>query len=281
MDFTTIISVNDLFNKLDNPNWAIVDCRSYPSEPEQGYQEYLEGHIPGAIYAHLDRNLSGEIIPGKTSRHPLPDVQEFTDTLSTWGIDRQTQVIAYDNSGGAIAARLWWMLRWVGHGCAAVLNGGWSAWIERGYAQESQESFRSRRLFTPHLDPEIVVDTQFVNEIRLDPEYLLIDARAPERFWGLEEPIDSIAGHIPGAVSAPYSENLTEDGYFQPDEVLTERYRDLLGDYSSIKTILYCGSGVTAIHNIIAMVQVGYDMPLLYPGSWSEWITDPSRPIAP
>lgn len=281
MDFTTIISVNDLFNKLDNPNWAIVDCRSYPSEPEQGYQEYLEGHIPGAIYAHLDRNLSGEIIPGKTSRHPLPDVQEFTDTLSTWGIDRQTQVIAYDNSGGAIAARLWWMLRWVGHGCAAVLNGGWSAWIERGYAQESQESFRSRRLFTPHLDPEIVVDTQFVNEIRLDPEYLLIDARAPERFWGLEEPIDSIAGHIPGAVSAPYSENLTEDGYFQSDEVLTERYRDLLGDYSPIKTILYCGSGVTAIHNIIAMVQVGYDMPLLYPGSWSEWITDPSRPIAP
>ena len=281
MDYTTIISVNDLSNHLGDPNWGFIDCRFYISEPEKGYQEYLEAHIPGAIYAHLDRNLSGEIIPGKTSRHPLPDVQEFTETLSSWGLDRQTQVIAYDNSGGTIAARLWWMLRWVGHGSAAVLDGGWPAWIESGNAQESQEFSRSRRQFIPRLDPEIFVDSRFVEEIRLDPEFLLLDARAPERFWGLEEPLDSIAGHIPGAVSAPYSENLSDDGYFLPDEMLSERYRNLLGEHSPTKTIMYCGSGVTAIHNIIAMIQVGYDMPKLYPGSWSEWITDPSRPIAP
>ena len=173
------------------------------------------------------------------------------------------------------------MMRWLGHDRVAVLDGGWGAWIESGNEQETQEPARTRRQFVPELHPEMLVDVHFVEKIRTDPDYLLIDARSPERYWALEENIDPVAGHIPGAVSAPFSENLGEDGYFLPDEMLVDRFRNLLGDYPPEKTIVYCGSGVTSIHNIIAMLKVGFDMPKLYVGSWSEWITDPAHPTTP
>ena len=281
MKFDTILSVKESSKHLNDPDWGFFDCRFYLQEPDQGYQDYLEGHIPGAVYAHLDRDLSGVAIAGKTGRHPLPDIQDIAEKLSIWGINRQTQIVAYDNQGGALAARLWWMMRWLGHDHVAVLDGGWGAWIESGNEQETQEPTRTRRQFVPELHPELLVDVHFVEKIRTDPDYLLVDARSPERYWALEENIDPVAGHIPGAVSAPFSENLDENGYFLPDETLVERFRNLLGDYPPEKTIVYCGSGVTSIHNIIAMHKVGFVMPKLYVGSWSEWITDSARPTAP
>jgi thiosulfate/3-mercaptopyruvate sulfurtransferase len=281
MKFDTSLSVKEGSKHLNDPDWGFIDCRFYLQEPDQGYQDYLEGHIPGAVYAHLDQDLSGVAIAGKTGRHPLPDIQDIAEKLSIWGINSQTQIVAYDNQGGALAARLWWMMRWLGHDRVAVLDGGWGAWIESGNEQETQEPTRTRRQFVPELHPELLVDVHFVEKIRTDPDYLLIDARSPERYWALEENIDPVAGHIPGAVSAPFSENLGEDGYFLPDEMLVDRFRNLLGDYPPEKTIVYCGSGVTSIHNIIAMLKVGFDMPKLYVGSWSEWITDPARPTTP
>lgn len=281
MKFDTILSVKESSKYLNDPDWGFIDCRFYLQEPDQGYQDYLEGHIPGAVYAHLDRDLSGAVIAGKTGRHPLPDIQDIAEKLSTWGIDRQTQVVAYDNLGGALSARLWWVMHWLGHDRVAVLDGGWGAWIESGNSQETQESPRARAQFMPELHPDLAVDTHFVEKIRMDPEYLLVDARSPERYWALEENIDPVAGHIPGAVSAPFSENLDEEGYFLPDEILADRFRNLLGNHPPERTVVYCGSGVTSIHNIIAMLKAGFDMPKLYVGSWSEWITDPARPTAP
>jgi thiosulfate/3-mercaptopyruvate sulfurtransferase len=258
-----------------------MDCRFYLPEPDRGYQEYLEGHIPGATYIHLDRDLSGEIVAGQTGRHPLPDSETFAQRLSKWGVDNSTQVIAYDNMGGALAARLWWMLRWLDHERAAVLDGGWNAWVSKQYPQEKEIQKRQESSFTPNEHPDMIADTDFVDRIRLDPDYLLVDARSAERYWGLKETIDFKAGHIPGAVTAPYLENLTEDEYFLPVEELKERYLNLLGDIPEENVVLYCGSGVTSIHSMISMVLAGYDLPKLYPGSWSEWSADPTRPIAP
>jgi len=281
MKFDTILSVKESSKYLNDPDWGFIDCRFYLQEPDQGYQDYLEGHIPGAVYAHLDRDLSGAVIAGKTGRHPLPDIQDIAEKLSIWGINNQTQVVAYDNQGGALSARLWWVMHWLGHDRVAVLDGGWDPWIESGNKQETQEATRTRRQFVPELHPDLAVDAHFVEKIRMDPEYLLVDARSPERYWALEENIDPVAGHIPGAVSAPFSENLDEDGYFLPDEILADRFRNLLGDHPPERTVVYCGSGVTSIHNIIAMLKAGFEMPKLYVGSWSEWITDPARPTAP
>lgn len=281
MEFKTIISADTLQEQLKNPQWAIVDCRFYLQEPERGYQEYLDSHIPGAIYINLDKDLSGEIIPGKTGRHPLPDPQVFADRLSQWGIDNSTQVIAYDNKGGALASRLWWMLRWLGHEKVAVLDGAWQAWSGRGYPLESGEVSREKKLFQSTVHPEYIADIPLVEEIRGDDNFILMDARSPQRFWGLEEPIDTKAGHIPGAVSAPYQNNLTEDGYFLSTAELKERFESLLEGLPPSQVVVYCGSGVTANHNLIAMVEAGYEMGLLYPGSWSEWITDPDRPSGP
>ena len=281
MKFDTILSVKESSKHLNDPDWGFIDCRFYLQETDKGYQDYLEGHIPGAAYAHLDRDLSGVVVAGKTGRHPLPDIQDIVEKLSTWGIDRQTQVVAYDNMGGAFAARLWWIMRWLGHEHTVVLDGGWDAWVESGNEQETQELGRERMQFVAELHPDLVVDALFVEKIRMDPDYLLIDARSSERYWAVEENTDPVAGHIPGAVSAPFSENLDEDGYFLPDDMLIDRFSNLLGDHSPEETVVYCGSGVTAVHNIIAMLKAGFDLPKLYAGSWSEWITDPARPTVP
>lgn len=281
MEYTTIISAQDLEKELENPSLAVLDCRFYLQQPDQGFQEYLQGHIPGAVYVHLNRDLSGPVIPGKTGRHPLPDSQDFSELLSRWGIDGSTQVVAYDSLHGAMAARLWWMLRWLGHDRAAVLDGDWRAWVKAGYPVEGGEAVRQPRTFQPVEHSEYLVGSEFVDQVREDEDYLVLDARSPDRYWGLEETIDRIAGHIPGAVTAPYALNLDEDGFFLPREALRERYEDLLNGLPPEQVIVYCGSGVTSVHNLIAMVAAGFAMPRLYPGSWSEWITDPQRPTAP
>ena len=281
MSYQTIISAERLLENLNDPNWVIVDCRFDLHEPERGYQEYLESHIPGAIYAHLDNDLSGEIIPGRTGRHPLPESQAFAERLAAWGIANGIQVVAYDSNGGALAARLWWMLRWLGHDEVAVLNGDWRAWIGRGYPVEDGIIVPERREFKAVEHPEYVVEAEEIEVLRKDDNILLIDARAPQRYWGLEEPIDIRAGHIPGAVTFPYEGNLDSEGYFLEKGQLKSRFDNFLDGIPPSQVIVYCGSGVTSIHHLIAMVEAGYEMALLFPGSWSEWITDPDRPIAP
>ncbi|MFO7944645.1 MAG: sulfurtransferase [Anaerolineales bacterium] len=277
--YQTILSAEEQAPNLNDPDWVVLDCRFSLQDPQEGWESYLEAHVPGAVYADLDEDLSGKIVPGQTGRHPLPARKDIVETLSSWGIDEKVQVVAYDDRGGGIAARLWWMLRWMGHEKVAVLNGGWSNWIDQGYPVDDTVETRHRREFQPQPKPELAVDVNFVEEIRLDDEFLLLDARDAERYRGEDEPIDPIAGHIPGAISAPYVDNLTNEGMFRPVEELWERFDRLLEGHSAEKSVFYCGSGVTSTHNILAMVHAGFEMPLLYPGSWSEWITDTSRPI--
>ncbi|MEM7344819.1 MAG: sulfurtransferase [Chloroflexota bacterium] len=281
MAYQTLISVTELQQNLDNPNWAIIDCRFSLNDIERGRRDYEQSHISGAIYAHLDDDLSGPIIPGKTSRHPLPEVDVFTQTLAKWGIDETVQVVAYDDMGGALAARLWWMLRWMGHEAVAVLDGGWPRWEAEAANQAvvGGVETRSPRTFTPKVRSVLLATVAEVNQRRTDPEFRLLDARGADRYRGENETIDPIAGHIPGAQSAPFAENLAE-GRFRSIEALQARFKPILGDISAENTIIYCGSGVTAAHNILAIHHAGLGEARLYPGSWSGWITDASRPVA-
>lgn len=281
MAFQTILSAAELNRNLDNPDWAIMDCRFDFDKPEMGYQEYLAGHIPGSLYINLNQDLSSEIIPGKTGRHPLPDKNDLADRFSSWGIDSSTKVVIYDSRNGALAARMWWLLRWLGHENASVLDGGWPAWDIVKYPIETGEFTRKPRVFSPAEHPQYIVDANAIEEIRMDPDYMLVDSRAAERYWGINETIDPVAGHILGAMTAPYAGNLDDQGFFLKAEMLKERFENLLDGLPAEQVVFYCGSGVTACHNILAMVEAGYDMPKLYPGSWSEWITDPERPIGP
>lgn len=280
MTYTTLISTTDLAAHLDDPNWAVVDCRFKLTDKVAGRQSYLAGHIPGAVYAHLDDDLSGPIIPGATGRHPLPTVIEFVERLSNWGIDEQTQVVAYDDAAGMVAGRLWWMLRWVGHEAVAVLDGGWQAWQSEGRPTASGVESRSPRRFTPHVQPQMPVQVEEVIANLHNPAVKLLDARAADRYRGENETIDPKAGHIPGAISAPYAANLGADGRFLPVEALRARFQRLLGETPPEQTVLYCGSGVSAAHNLLAMTHAGLDGARLYIGSWSEWSADPARPIA-
>lgn len=280
MAFTTLIDPETLQRHLEHPDWVVVDCRFSLSDPAYGCRAYREAHIPGAVYAHLDEDLSGPIVPGRTGRHPLPDPDWLAQKLGAWGIDNRTQVVAYDDAGGAFAARLWWLLGWLGHDAVAVLDGGWSRWVREGRPVRGGIETRPRRTFVPRIRPERVVSADEVLQHLHDPAWRLLDARAPARYRGEQEPIDPVAGHIPGAVNAPFAENLTPDGTFRPPDELRQRFEALLGDVPPERVICYCGSGVTAVHNLLAMAHAGLPGARLYAGSWSEWITDPRRPVA-
>jgi thiosulfate/3-mercaptopyruvate sulfurtransferase len=279
MIFDSLISIKDLRNNITNPDWVIIDCRFELENKDLGRKMYLETHIPGAVYAHLDDDLASPIIPGETGRHPLPDVDTFVETLSNWGIDESVQVIAYDDDGGKYAARLWWMLRWLGHEGVAVLDGRFTHWLEAGYATKPGVEVNSPRKFTPRLRPELLVGTSEIMAIRSDPDFRLIDSRSEDRYQGINETIDPVAGHIPGAINAFYGDNLTEDGCFKSKDELRARFDKILEGYPPEHTVFYCGSGVTAAHNLLALHYAGNGEALLYPGSWSEWITDPDRSI--
>lgn len=278
--FTSLISTKELTKHLDDSNLVIFDCRFSLADTEWGRKEYAKAHIPGAIYVHLDEDLSGEIISGKTSRHPLPEVESFSNKLSNWGVDENVQVIIYDQKHGGIAARLWWMLRWLGHEKVAVLNGGWPAWEKDNLQSSKETSLSSPKKFTPKLRPELLVDVGFIEDNLGKDDFVLIDSRAANRYLGKEEPIDPVAGHIPGAISAPFAENVNEDGIFLNQKKLLERFEKLLKDKSAGASIFYCGSGVTACHNLLAFYHAGLGDAKLYAGSWSGWITDPKRPVA-
>jgi thiosulfate/3-mercaptopyruvate sulfurtransferase len=280
MAYTTLISAAELDQHLDDLAWVIVDCRFALADTERGRRDYLAAHIAGAIYAHLDEDLSGPVIAGQTGRHPLPDIESFAHTLSGWGIGDDVQVVAYDDATGGIAARLWWMLRWLGHDAVAVLDGGWAQWAKQALPVRAGQESEPARSFEARPRPELLVDTAAVEIMSRDGKPALFDSRTADRYRGENETIDPVAGHIPGAISAPYPENIGPDGLFLPREMLKARFEALLADTPAEQAVFYCGSGVTAAQNLLALARAGLGNGRLYAGSWSQWIADRSRPVA-
>jgi thiosulfate/3-mercaptopyruvate sulfurtransferase len=280
MPYDIVITAAELARHLDDPDWAIIDSRFMLANPQQGRMDYQKAHIPGAVYAHLDEDLSGTILWGVTGRHPLPGVEKVSGVFSRLGIDDKVQVVTYDAVGGALAAgRVWWLLRWLGHDQVALLDGGWQEWVRCGLAVRGGAESREPRLFVPHPRNELIITTEEIEWMRNSPKYRLLDARAADRFRGENETIDPVAGHIPGAISAPYADNLNPDGTFREAASLADRYKKLLEGVSIDHVVAYCGSGVTATHDILAMMKAGLGEARLYAGSYSEWITNPERPI--
>ncbi len=277
--YTTIVSGDTLRAYLTDPDWVIVDCRFSLLDPAAGRRAYLDGHIPGAVYADLDVDLAGPIEPD-SGRHPLPPVKEFSERLERWGIANTTQVVVYDDVGGAIAARLWWMLRWVGHRSVALLDGGIGSWQEAGLALEQQEPTVVRTTFDTCVDDNLWVSTADVERGLADSSIVLVDARAQKRFNGETEPIDRLAGHVPGSINHPFDNNLYESGLFLAPEELRQRWSDTIADRPPAQVVAMCGSGVTACHELVGLEHAGLPGGKLYVGSWSEWIRNPDRPVA-
>jgi thiosulfate/3-mercaptopyruvate sulfurtransferase len=274
----TLIRVDELRRHLDDPAWVVFDCRHDLMNPEAGAQAYAQSHIPGARFAHSDRDLAGPRT-GRNGRHPLPDPAAFMAWLGANGVDAARQVVSYDHAGGASAARLWWMLRWLGHEAVAVLDGGWEAWLKAG-APVSREAPSIQPANFSGTPRAVWVDVDYVRAHLDNRNMVIIDARSPERYRGETEPIDPVAGHIPGALNRLYKDNLDPDGRFKPPEELRAAFASLLQGRSAEQVVHQCGSGVSACHNILAMEIAGLTGSRLYPGSWSEWCADPTRPIA-
>jgi len=280
MSYTTLISTHDLAQHIQSAQTLVIDCRFDLMDTEIGREDYLESHLPGAIYADLNKDLSGEIVAGKTGRHPLPDVEKFCQKLSQWGVDNSIQVIAYDDRGGAMAARLWWLLQWMGHDKAAVLDGGWNKWVSEGRNTSSSVPQREARKFSVNIQTQLSASVNDVLNAINDDSIKLLDARASDRFRGENETLDNKAGHIPGAINVPFIGNLNDEGCFLSPQALQSRYESILGSTPGRNSIVYCGSGVTAAHDILAMKVAGISDARLYAGSWSHWITNDKHPIA-
>jgi thiosulfate/3-mercaptopyruvate sulfurtransferase len=277
--YTTLIETNELAAALAEPHCAIIDCRFDLAQPDWGARVYAAGHIPHARYAHLDRDLAGAV-RADSGRHPLPRPAEWAARLGAWGIDSSTQVVAYDQGNGAYAARLWWLMRWVGHTHAAVLNGGYAAWLAAGLPISTVIHARTPAHFTPRAARAGALTTSEVERALEERQILLVDARPGDRFAGDNETIDPVAGHVPGARSLPFAGNLDPQGHFLPAAALRQRWREVLGTHPASDLVSMCGSGVTACHNLLALEIAGLSGARLYPGSWSEWIRDPAHPIA-
>jgi len=273
MAFTTLVSTNDLASHLKQ--WRIFDCRHDLMKPEWGESQYREGHIPGAVFANLDRDLSAPKT-GKNGRHPLPDPDAFAGWLGRAGLGRDDQVICYDGANGLYAARLWWMLRWVGHRSVAVLDGGFARWKAQGRPVTSETPTYQATLYAIDLQEDAAVGARTVHR-RLGQQTLL-DARAAPRWRGEAEPIDPEAGRIPGALNRSSADNNAADGTFKPAAQLKAEFEKALDGRRAAEVVNYCGSGVSACHNLLAMEIAGLGGAKLYAGSWSEWIADPSRP---
>jgi len=276
---TTVVDSQILALHLHDPDWVVVDCRFTLTDPDAGRRAYVAGHIPGARYAHLNDDLSSPV-GAKTGRHPLPDPQVLAAKLGAWGIGPGKQVVVYDDSFGAMASRMWWVLRWLGHDAVALLDGGYPRWQREKRPVTAEAPALMPARFVPRLRPELCVGADEVARRVQDPAWLVIDARAEERFNGEIEPLDKVAGHVPGAVNLPFEDNLHASGVFARHEELVQLYRDTLRGVAPEHVIMMCGSGVTACHNLVAMERAGLKGARLYPGSWSEWITDPARPVA-
>jgi len=278
---TTLISAANLHECLASAPGSLLvfDCRFDLADPAAGSAAYAAGHIPGAQYLHLDRDLSGTKT-GKNGRHPLPERATLVGTLAARGLNAGQQVVAYDAQGGAYAARLWWLLRWLGHDSVAVLDGGLQAWEAAGFPLATDVPQPAAGNFKAGAPLQVTVDAQGVERSLATRELLVVDARAADRYRGENETIDPVGGHIPGARNRFFKDNLTADGRFKPAHTLREDFSALLAGKTPEHVVLQCGSGVTACHNALAMEIAGLHGAVLYPGSWSEWSAEPSRPVA-
>lgn len=273
MPHATLVATEALAANL--ASWRVFDCRHDLAQPDWGFEEYKKAHIPGARFAHLDLDLSAPKT-GRNGRHPLPEPKAFVSWLGKQGLNRAHRVVCYDAGPGAMAARLWWMLRWVGHQHVAVLDGGFAKWTHEGRAVSSDVPSFSRTSYEGKADARLAVDVSFIEKnLR---KTTLLDARAPVRYRGEQEPIDPVAGRIPGAKNRFNNDNLSLDGTFKKPELLRSEFESILSNRNSTDVIHYCGSGVAACHNALAMEIAGLTGSKLYAGSWSEWIADPHRP---
>jgi thiosulfate/3-mercaptopyruvate sulfurtransferase len=275
---TTLISVEELASHLDDANWIVCDCRHDLTDYGHGRRAYFQSHVPGARFLHLDEDLSGPKT-GVNGRHPLPHPRTFALRLGALGIDNASQVVAYDASGGYYAARLWWMLRWVGHSRVAVLDGGWEAWTRSGLPVTAELPALRPTAYTLRVQSGLSVDSGFVASHLDDPATAVLDARSADRFRGENETLDPVGGHIPGAVNRFFKLNLEQDGRFKAPHALRQEFTQVLDGREPGSTVHQCGSGVTACHNLLAMEHAGLTGSRLYPGSWSEWVSDRSRPV--
>lgn len=277
-NFTLLITSEQLKPLLGSENLRIFDCRHQLSDSSHGARVYGEGHIPGAAFAHLDDDLSSPVGP-TTGRHPLPDWSVFCQWLGAKGVDAKTRVVVYDDVGGAFAARLWWMLQVLGHKQVAVLDGGFPAWVAAGGPVETQVPTFAPVVFSGKPDLSRYVSLEEMQTVYNQPRTVMIDARGAPRYRGETEPLDPKAGHIPGALNLPFTENLGADNTFLPPEKLKAKYQSMLGGTPPEQAIHYCGSGVSACHNLLAQEVAGLRSARLFVGSWSQWCADDSRPV--
>jgi thiosulfate/3-mercaptopyruvate sulfurtransferase len=281
MPIAQLISPLALDQRKEQPGLVILDCRFALEDPDYGQRSYSEGHIAGAHFADLERDLSGPVSKGLTGRHPLPQAEPLLARLRAWGIEADSDIVLYDDGPGAFAARAWWLLAWLGKRDGVfILDGGLKAWHGAGLPLSLDAPSSVPGSFVGQPDNRLLLSAEQLQQRLGQPELTLLDARALPRFRGEVEPIDPVAGHIPGAQCAAFSDNLGSDGRFLPAEQLKQRFAAQLGNRSVDGLVAYCGSGVTACHNLFALCLAGYPLAQLYAGSWSEWITDPQRAIA-
>lgn len=279
MSYTTLVTANTLFQNLDNPDWVIVDCRFSLADSNAGAIAYRHGHLPNARYAHLNKHLSSRVTTF-TGRHPLPDFNQLSLKLGEWGIRNNSQVVVYDDMGGAFAARLWWLLRCMGHTQVALLDGGIKSWLALHYSLTTTLPKVNATTYRLYLDDNAWLNAIDVRDGLAKNAFSLIDARTSIRFRGEQEPIDPVAGHIPGALNHPMQLNLDHQGHFLPSHVLRKQFQTLLKERHAEQVVHMCGSGVTACHNLLAMEHAGLTGSKLYAGSWSEWIRNQNRSVA-
>ncbi|MEO8256345.1 MAG: sulfurtransferase [Acidobacteriota bacterium] len=278
MPFTTLIDPQTLAAHLSDPDLAVIDCRYDLRDEAWGCRGYEASHVPGAVYAGLDRDLSG-VKTGRNGRHPLPDPQILAATFGRLGIAAGMQVVAYDQDNGMFASRLWWLLRWMGHDRVAVLDGGLAAWISENGPLQSGVETRPPRHFEGTPRPDQVATAEQTADLAARPGWRLVDARSPDRYRGENETIDAVAGRIPGAVNHFFRWNVNEDGTFRSVDEIRDRVKASIGAVPPDRVVCYCGSGVTACQNLLAFEHAGLSGARLFPGSWSEWSSDPARPI--
>ena len=279
MQFKTIISAQQLNSIIENDSVRVFDCRFSLKDPQGGLKSYQAGHLPGAQFADMDTQLSAPMTQ-TSGRHPLPEPEKFAEQLQAWGVNNDTQVIAYDDMSGAFAARLWWMMRWLGHDSVAVLDGGLPKWTEAGYALAQESGAFAPGAFKATANMRWLVDIDSVQRRLAADSITLIDARSADRFTGKDQKTDPVPGHIPGAKNLPFAGNLDQNGLFQNPQAIRARFAAVIQDQSGDKVVNMCGSGVTACHNLLAQAVAGLPPGRLFVGSWSQWIRDPSRPVA-
>ncbi|MEE4094968.1 sulfurtransferase [Pseudomonas viridiflava] len=281
MSIAQLIGPEQLAARQQTPGLVILDCRSALEDPDYGQRNYAQGHIEGARFADLNRDLSSPVVKGRTGRHPLPDADTLVERLRAWGISNDSDIVLYDDGPGMYAARAWWLLAWLGKREGVyLLDGGLKAWHASGLPLSLDAPGGESGDFTGEPDMSLVLSASRLQGRLGRPEMTLIDARAEARFRGEVEPIDPVAGHIPGAQCVAFNENLGPDGRFLPPEQLKQRFADKLQGRPAQGLVSYCGSGVTACHNLFALCLAGYPLGTLYAGSWSEWIVDPEREVA-